>query len=538
MRPVETIRNTPIPTQKSVRADVWRGLTSGNAGKILPLAYVPLLREDAVQRGMVNISVTMRETVKTLMNAVSVTVYAHFVPFTAFERFNGGLDAFNRSYAGVPEPTTDEVIPFIETHAFSPAAEVYKTLGIQFPENTQINMALIEAYNTLVNYRYRARSSKLPQRLRNDTSLASAFWRNPMLWHIVPDFEQAMLDGEVELNWATPRAPLVGFSTGDYNGGDTFRPALIQNHADHVQIGASDGSGVIAGSHLRLARELYTDLADAGLKLSLSNIELAKQTAAFAKIRESYSGVSDEHILDMLMSGLRVPPEAMKEPMLLAKGSTVFGYSRRRATDGENLDVSLTDGVAQIGFNYRLPPMNTGGIVLVTAEIVPETLFERMEDHFLSMHDQDDYPSFLRDFLDPEKVDVVKNTRADTFHSEPNGLFGYEPLNFRWKRNYARIGGKYYRPANDAWNEDRGAFWSPQVVDPSLTEDFYLVGELPKTIFNDTLIDPFEIQTHAEAAIVGLTVFGQALSEDEGHYESIMAMVDTSRIDQQAEAEA
>lgn len=537
MRPVETIRNTPIPTQKSVRADVWRGLTSGDAGKILPLAYVPLLREDAVQRGVVNIAVTMRETVKTLMNAVSVTVYAHFVPFTAFERFNGGLDAFNRSYSGVPEPTTDEVIPFIETHAFSPSAEIYKTLGVQFPENTQINMALVEAYNTLVNYRYRARSSKLPQRLRNDTSLASAFWRNPMLWHIVPDFEQAMLDGEVPLSWAQAKLPVTGIQNDFINTTLAEGAGRISSfpHPQGVSLYLADAPQ--QGS-INFYRDIYADMEAAGLKISLQNIELAKQTAAFAKMRESYSGVSDEHILDMLMSGLRVPPESMKEPMLLAKGSTVFGYSRRRATDGENLDVSLTDGVAQIGFNYRLPPMNTGGIVLVTAEIVPETLFERMDDHFLSTDEQDDYPSFLRDFLDPEKVDVVKNTRADTFHTDPNGLFGYEPLNFRWKRNYARIGGKYYRPANDAWNEDRGAFWSPQVVDPSLTEDFYLVGELPKTIFNDTLIDPFEIQTHAEAAIVGLTVFGHALSEDEGHYESIVDMVDTSRIDQQAEADA
>lgn len=106
MKTSEVISTSPIQTEKSVRGDEIRALTSCRAGRVVPVAYIPLLREDRVSKGSIRLSLKMAETIHPLMNAVNVTAYAHFVPFFAFERFTG-MDAFNRSYQGVGEPRHD-----------------------------------------------------------------------------------------------------------------------------------------------------------------------------------------------------------------------------------------------------------------------------------------------------------------------------------------------------------------------------------------------------------------------------------------------
>lgn len=532
MKMTETISTSPIATEKSVRGDEIRALTTCRAGKIVPVAYIPVLREDRVSRGRLRLKLDMAETIHPLMNAVNVTAYVHFVPWLAMDRFQGSVDVFNRSYQGIKELHNSTAVPFFLTVNFSRSAEFWKTLGVHWKSGAPINLSPLEAYNKVVNFRRKARSDKLPERNHNNNSLAEAFWKNTNLSHVVPDFDQASMDGEVELQWATAKLPITGVgkvgtvggretnTAVDQYGGNTVYPTSILSTNPALRIQTTEGG----------TPAIYAELAASGIKLSLANIELAKQTAAFAKLRQKYEGLDDDHIIDLLMEGIRVPDEALKQPILLDKKSTIFGYSERHAMDGASLDMSVTTGETSLDLTFRTPPMNMGGIIMVTVEIVPEQLYERQKDEYLALTDPAKLPNFMRDYLDPEKVAIVRNDHVDVEHATPTGTFGYAPLNHEWKRSLTRIGGKYYRPNPDTFIEDRQRFWAVEQLNPTLTEDFYLVRNLPHNVFMDTISDPFEILTVGSVEIVGNTVFGKVLDEDGDHYETIMDQVDTSRI--------
>lgn len=544
MRPVDTITVSPFDVEQTVRSDEPITYTTCKAGKIVPLYVAPLLREDRVSRGNVTIRIKAEETVHPLMNPVRVAVYAHFVPYFAFDRFAVGMDAFNRSYAIEPEVHNATPIPFFQTIAFSKTAEFWKTLGVHEVDGATVNASYLEAYNTLVNFRRKARSSRIAVRAWNETTLAQAFWHNPNMWHIVPEFEQAMMDGEVALT-LSGKAPVsgIGFmgSPELLTSGITIRQSgtladltsdALDARATHAA-SASQGLGIkgVGATVAALKPEIFAELGGMVGKISLSNIELAKQTAAVAKIREQYEGLSADYIMDMLMDGIRVPDEAMRQPILLAKQMTAFGFNERHATDGANLAKSVTNGVAEVSLSFRTPPMNTGGVIIITAEIVPEPLFERLQDKFLRITTPAALPSFIKDFLDPDKVEVVENRFVDVLHATPTGLFGYAPLNHHWKRNLRRIGGRFYRPNPDAFTEDRLRFWSVEKLNPALTTDFYLVpANLPHTVFADSAVDPFEVLTLGTVDIVGHTQFGKVISEDDGHYAGIDVQVDKTKV--------
>ena len=183
MRMTEMIPNSPIAVQKSVRSAKGRVLTSGDAGKILPLKYEWLHREDGLRSGKVRVNVEMMETSEMLMNGVGVTLYAHFVPMLAFDRFNGSMDELNRSYKK-ENGAAGSVVPFFESNKIlnqtngsiyttgsasvidtdnSNTQEFYQTMGIH-TEATNFNTTVVEAYNAIVNHRRKARSKSLPLR--------------------------------------------------------------------------------------------------------------------------------------------------------------------------------------------------------------------------------------------------------------------------------------------------------------------------------------------------------------------------------------
>jgi len=196
------------------------------------------------------------------------------------------------------------------------------------------------------------------------------------------------------------------------------------------------------------------------------------------------------------------------------------------------LDESATNGFATIDMSIRTPAMNTGGVIMITAEIVPEQLWERKKDYFLYTTDADTLPNYLRDFLDPEKVSVVKASHCDVNHATPDATFGYAPLNHEWQRDMVNVGGKYYRPSNDAFDEDRAKIWSAEATNPILNEDFYLCTDLHKKVFADQTADSFEITAMTDFKIVGNTVFGAGLQESDAtsDYDAITAQVDSARI--------
>ena len=552
MRVTEMVPSAPITVQKSTRSARGRVLTSGDAGKILPLKYEWLHREDGVQSGKIRVNVEMMETSEMLMNGVGVTLYAHFVPMLAFDRFNGSMNELNASYKG-ENGVAGSVVPFFESRKYwDPSAGVidwgnygqqadevsavrgldfYRTMGIhlQAASWTGGNNTVVEAYNAIVNHRRKARSKSLPLRNAFDHSLAEAFWINNGMQNIVPDFDQALIDGEVQLQGLTFEAPIRSNFKGGFQG---YTTNLAGGNTVDGRVPAEGAEPqIVDGTYL--FNNIWAELTSGGnATMSLADIEQARKTASFAKLRQMYDGISDDYIIDLLMQGIRVPEEAMKQPILLGKQRAMIGFNQRYATDAANLDESATNGFATIDMSIRTPAMNTGGCILVTAEIVPEQLWERKKDYFLYTTDPDTLPNYLRDFLDPEKVAVVKNDHADVNHATPDGTFGYAPLNHEWQRDMVNVGGKYYRPANDAFDEDRAKIWSAESTNPTLNEDFYLCTGLHKKVFADQTADSFEITAMTDFKIVGNTVFGAGLQEADStsDYDAITAQVDSARI--------
>jgi len=530
----QKMKATPLQAERSKRLDTKRVLTSGNAGKIMPLTYIPLLREDAVRSGKMRFTFEMAETAETLMNGVNVDVKAYFVPYLAFDRFNG-MDQLNRSYMGVPEVEGGTAVPFFETAAFGAHGSnaVYSTLGMHAGTTTQVNTAVLEAYNSIVNFRRRERSTLLSQRDRYDGTLAEAFWKHSSMKHIVPSFDEAMIDGEVPLGslsvsgHAPLRSPFKNTATIWDNG-------VYAGEGDYPL----SQTTTVAGNEV-LWGDIYADLdaitnqasGAGGARLTLSNIEMAKKTAAFARMRSKYQGIDDDYIIDLLMSGISIPEQMLQNPLLIAEQSQLFGYSKRFASDGANLDESVTTGVTNIDLNIRVPQINCGGVIMVTAEITPEQLFERSKDHYFYNSSVAALPEFTRDFLDPEKVSVVTNDHVDVSHNDPSATFGYAPLNHEWMRSTPNIGGKFLRPtANTAFDEDRQRIWAVETVNPTLTSDFYLCSNMHSKVFADTVSDSFEILGLGQFEIDGNTVFGAALEEATDDYDQVLADVDQTRI--------
>lgn len=530
---------TPIPTPRSTRLHDVRALTSIPAGRVVPLVGIPLLRMDGLRNGRFRLSFEMLETAEILLNAVAVSVKAHLVPYLAFDRFDG-MDALNRSYAGVAVEGLP-MVPFFETvpKAAPNVDLIHKYLGLHFKDGQPVNTAYIEAYNQIWNMRARNRSRDLNLRSRLQTDLAPAFWLHQHFKHIVPDFDQALVDGEVPLNITSQTVPISGIGIKVGNDTATTVPAqfkesdgFIANYPEYKS-GGDAGLGIrtitAAGTHYP---NVYLGLDENSITVSLSNIEMARKTAFFARLRERYAGQTDDYIIDLLMQGISVPEQALNQPILLAEKTTIFGMSKRYSTDADAMTESVVNGATFMDLTVRCPPISTGGIVMITAEILPEQLFERQLDPLLGVSLVDQLPAYDRDELDPEKVSVVPNGYIDQSHSTPNGTFGYAPLNFQWMVQQPRLGGKFHRPtAVETNDEDRQRVWAVETVDPTLAADFYISTAIHTKPFVVQNVDPFEVMTRGLCQIEGNTVFGRALIESSGSYEEMMERVPMDRID-------
>lgn len=538
------MKTTPIPVQRTVRPSMHRILTSFEPGFSVPVMAMPLLREDSVPRAMFRLAFEMKETVEVLMNAVNARVLTYLVPKTAFERFDG-MDAINKSYEGLPNVEGGDVVPWFDTMV-APAHGVNKILtkmGKHFKPGTTINTEYIEAYNAIWNFRARNRSPEIAMRTRLDATLAPAFWLHQTFAHIVPDFDQAIIDGEIKLNITeanvllSGKAPVVrkpnaGPWAAHISGGETGVNGAMSSVATQLQVGGNLASLNPSGGLEAVLDDMTAELTSEGISLSLSNIELARKTQAFAALRRQYNGHSDEYIIDLLMDGITIPDQAWKQPILLADTSTVFGMSKRYATDAENLTESVVNGATIVEQRFSVPRCPMGGVIMMVVEVSPEAMFERQEDPYLHSTTVAGLPQFLRDTLDPEKVVIVKNSEIDTDHDTPNATFGYAPLNHEWMRNAPCIGGKFYRPEVDAgFDEDRQRIWAVETQNPVLSEDFYLCTTMHQKPFVQTTGDNFEVLIRGEAAISGLTVFGGALIEATNDYAEVSEEAPVDRIE-------
>jgi len=527
----------PVEVPRTMREDTQKVLTSFAAGKIAPLAFTPLYREDAVRSGNVAVTIEMLETAQLLMNAVYLNLQVHFVPFSAFPRFNGSLDIMNRSYMGEPPLVGEAVIPFIDTEVMGTFDDsgIYHVAGAHAEAGTTVNTAYIEAYNLTVNYRRKNRSPALAQRDLDDHTLAPAFWYHQNFNDIVPDFDPGMLEGEVALNVVNSQMPIRGLGVlqGATAGGSQNVTETGDVDSTWTNTFSSDNAAQrLVAEAVNNVPQIFAELADNGITISLANIELARKTQAFAKIRERYTELPETFLIDMLMRGLSIPDQAYRFPMHVGSRVVPFMQAKRFSTTAGSMDDTAVNGATKVSIPVRIPQVHTGGILMVTAEVTPEQLWERKKDYFLHSTDVSEFPDYLRDYLDPQKVDVVLNSDVDTAHATPNGTFGYRRMNGHLNGVSYRVGGKFKRPSSGSANdEDRMRIWAAETANPTLGTDFYLATNINQKPFLDTVADPFEAVCVVQLAIEGNTQFGPPLVESEQNYDAVLAVAPVDRIE-------
>jgi hypothetical protein len=544
----ELMNTSAFTPPRTTRTDETVYLSSMEMGKINPVMHFPLLREDQVTNGRVRLAVNTTELTEMPLNGIAVTAHVWLVPHLALQQFNGSLDRLNKAYTGTQD--VDGVVPtYFEKNKYFDGTNVvtsttpstmdtagdtaafYKLMGIH--TTGDVNNTLVQSMNVTTNQRYQYLSKSLPMRNEFDHSIPKATWPMNQLRYIIPDFDEKMINGEFKIRDLSFKAPLV---SGNYmtNPNSTANAVPQGVKADLETYTGTDPDGNPVGANAKLWNDIWAEMTGGGdVTISLADIENARKTAAFARLRAKYEGrLSDDDIVDLLMSGIQVPMSALKEALLLQKVTVPMVYNQQYATDAANLDDSVTRGYATVDLNFRAPRVNTGGTILVTLECVPEQLYERKQDCWLNTTTVDELPDFLTDYLDPQKVEAVQNKYVDVNHTDADGIFGYAPLNYKWlDRKSTNVGGKYYRPATDAYDENRARIITMETSSSmTLNEDFYLVSGMHKKMFADQITEGLEVSGRAAVKITGNTVFGTALMEATNDYEIIDADVDHTRI--------
>lgn len=547
MRNTEIIPNTPVPFRRSNRPARGLTMTNGDAGKVLPIRFEPVAREESAS-GRVGMTIQMAETPEPIANAVHAKACTYFVPYLAFGQFDGSLERLNRSYAGENDIGSSSPLPFFETNKFWNGASVsvisnghdfdtrthnglgefYQTLGIHTAA-TNLNNSYVQAYNAVVNHRRKARSPAFAQenKIRNefDHTLAECFWPYSGNSHIVADYDEKLIAGEITLSGLTFQAPVTS-SRWAY-GTTGYTPSTANPSPGYTYAVAADGSQMTEDGARVIWDDVYAELTNSGTTvLNLADIEMAKNLASFAKLRSAYSGRSDDWIIDMLMQGFSMPLEFLKDPLLVGQASGVFDMAQRFASDAGNLDDSVTRGMCNLNYRVNMPRTTVGGILVTTVEIAPEQIWERKKDYFLYTTSADEMPNALKDnlaILGGQHAVQVKKEHLDVNHSTPDAVLGFAPLNHEWRRDHINLGGKLYRPADDSYSQDRARVWSNEVIDPSLSTDAYLCTNLHKKVFSDQVSEAFEISAMQDLSVNTNIQFGDALIETDAtsDYEAI-----------------
>lgn len=530
-------KTTPIAHQRTNRIDQASVITSSMGGKLVPLKMVPLLREDQMRSTTYQINVDMSPTASMLLNPVRISVAAYLVAKQAFTRFPD-LGTINRSYNGQPEVDGKVVqwfAPASTPHNPAQPTELVKTLGLHMGNFELYNSDYIEAYNAVWNHIAMDRSPSITPRDPFDETLGPAFWQHTQMKYVKPTFDDAMLQGEIAL--AVNQAQLPVHGIGTYTNPVAIGAAVKETGGASTTYASGWQGSVSQAVYVKEDAvnpgfpEIYAEMQAQGVTVSLANIQLARQTAAWARARTEYQGMSDDWMIDQLMSGIRLRDEAMRHPILLDSAETMIGMVERYATDGANLEESLAQGRAQVNLNVATPVVETGGVVVIVAQALPEMIYERQRDHYLMAETKDMLPDRQADELDPQPIVMVKNGEVDESHTLPDDLFGYAPLNHEWQRQAPNVGGKYYRPAaDDPWNENRNRLWTSEVKDPSLGPDFYMSTNLSHEVFMSSVQDVFEWWVAGNSVISGLTYFGPEIREATDDYDQVMSKVDMSRL--------
>ncbi|AXH75895.1 MAG: major capsid protein [Microviridae sp.] len=536
---------TPVAFNRSTRTDTSVLMSSGRAGQVCPVGYIPLLAGDSCS-GRIGVDFDMAEMPKPLLNGVILNLQAWFIPKSSQPQFSG-YDEFLAAFQGHQIKqlgAADRNAPAFFSKIFDTpdvatlnSSAFFNTLGLHVPVATKTQSDLIDAFALVHNFRLASHSSKLArvkyaaENVAEALSLKRAFWGSGRFSRVVPDYEKALVMGSLDLDVTAGQVPISGLWAEHAvvtksnqlleKGGETLSAAY--NHTFSPLYAhrstATGGSGLL--------EKINAEMAGMTIGTSLADIDRARDTQAFAKVRASYAGNdstgfdNDDAITAHLMQGLSVPADQFKRPWLLDSVRQGFGFTQRHATDAANLDQSVSVGRASATLSLNVPQNDVGGLIIILAEILPERLDERQSDEWLHITDHNEYPNALRDVLRTNPVDVVQNRRLDARHATPLGLYGYEPMNDKYNRSTTRLGGKFYQadPTNP-FKEARSAIWQTSVINPSYTADHFLAPEnFPHSVFSDTLAPAFEFTARHNVSIVGLTQIGDVLYEDNNDYQ-------------------
>lgn len=529
------MKTDPIPVVRQSRDVNLRVASTLKPGKFMPVAAFNLLREDSCS-GRLNFAIEMAETYELLMNKVSARISVWYMPHVANERFERNPVFMDKAMAGQPPRPGATVIPYIQTHAYGTAGAnaIYKYLGVHGLPAQQVNTAYLEAYNAVWNFVARDRSADIDARLMTTTSLAPAFWGPSNMSGMVPDFDDGLIAGEVPLTVTSEKIPVRGIAKSgtSWQSGTTGQvwesdgQANTYNGFSAIDADQADRLFYVKKNALGAFPDIYAEMAQNGITVSLANMDQAKKLASFAKLRAQYEGHPDAYIIDMLMQGISIEEQHWLQPMLISQTTAEFRQALRHATDGASLTDKVTNGIATGSVGINVPQNSYGGVVMVFAEILPEQLYERQPDPFFTATGVDDLPNYFKDVMNPMPVVEVKNGEVDSAHSLPNNLFGYAERNWQWQRWPTRIGGDLYAPTpGQTITDARRRIWPTDVANPTLSEEFYLSTTLGVQPFMDTSRDVFDIGLSGVMGITGLTVIG-AVQETEANYEELREKVE------------
>lgn len=530
----ETTNLTPMQYRRNTRRVNYLGMTSGDAGKIVPLRFTGLLREEAIKRSKVGFSFRMSPTPKPLATRVAMNVAAYFVPLTSFERFKG-IEHFNRSYSGQTDMEgVNSTTNFITSSDFG-TGEIYRVAGLQATDAAPHNMAYKEAYNVLVNYLRKNVSSELPQRDTYQPDVAVGFWGNHVFSDIVSDYDSALLENPMPMSFSQVRVPVSGIG---FDANTTDLDAVPDGWplAEDTVILETSGSTRHALTHgnpnLRVEIRdslpaIFAELADSDGYVSMANLQNAHKTAAFAKIRRTYRDHED-HVIELLQQGFRLPELSLEQPLLLDSTTVDFAFTHRSSTDADALDVSTSDGYCEAALDIQLGQTMTGGVVVFVAQMQPEQIFERQRDPYLAATSVSDFPRPDVDWLDADPVTIVRNGDIDVQSDDPEGIFGYRGLNAEWRNQTIPVmGGIYYRRFyDDPWTEDRNQIWSVETPNISLSEDFYLMTNVDHRVFTDVSGPAFHCRQFGGLNIDTWMRFGDQLLEATDDFAEVEGLVD------------
>jgi len=540
--------SVPVTFNQTVRSDNQQVLTSGLAGKVIPVACVPFLRGDSAA-GRMSFNLQLAEMPKPLENQVMARVQAWVVPRPALPQFESTAE-YQHSYQetditkmGASARTPAALFGTVGTGAIAAAqsSAFFISLGICLQPSTEINVDYIDAYNLVQNFRIAAHSTKITRYDYYSEDAVTSLQLKPAIWppnrvhSIVPDYEQALVVGGLDLDVLAGSLPISGAGLSNIGATPVSTPVKSTGGVDEsITSWKIDNTTAAGNARLHVEEDpdnagypnLYAEMAGATIGTSLADIDKARTSNAFAKLRASYAGTNfsgynnDDVIVSELMQGFRVDDELFNRPWLIDSKTVLFGMNERHATDAANLDDSVSTGSAGVELSINVPRMEYGGILIATVEVMPERLYPRQSDEYLYQTAPNDLPNALRDAQIVEPVDTVLNREIDTLHTTPNGIFGYQPLNGKWKREYTRLGGEFRALTPGATvTAARTAIWQPEYIDPVFTSDHWLCpSPFPQDVFSVPDDHCVNIAVDQRITISGLTQFGDELVEDNSDY--------------------